>query len=87
MAVLEKKEARDQLMLDLAEQSKEGGVKGMKARLLLDGMHAEDELARNKAEINAGASKRKEQKAVDNGDPFVEEQKRLAKEKAEKVSL
>ena len=47
-------------------------------------MRNEDELARNKQEVVAGAQKRAAQRAVDKGDPFVEEQKRLAVEKKKK---
>ena len=61
-----------------------GGVKGMKARLKLEMMKNEDELARNKREVEAAAQKRAAQRAVDNGDPYVEEQKRLAEEKKKK---
>ncbi len=56
----------------------------MKARLSLEMMKAEDDLARNKREVQAGAQKRAAQRAVDNGDPYLEEQKRLAAEKKKK---
>jgi len=82
--VLEAREARQQLMHDLEKESESGGVKGMKARLSLESMKNEDSLERNKEEVNAGAQKRAAQRAVDNGDPFVEEQKRLAEEKKKK---
>eukprot|EP00047_Mylnosiga_fluctuans_P001519 m.220730 g.220730 ORF g.220730 m.220730 type:complete len:246 (-) comp10439_c0_seq1:122-859(-) len=82
--VLEERAAREQLMKDLEEQSQAGGVKAMKARLQLESMRNEDELARNKKEVQAGAQKRAAQRAVDNGDPYVEEQKRLAEEKKKK---
>ena len=56
----------------------------MKARHELEQMRNDDQLARNKKEIEAGAKKRSAQRAVDNGDPYVEEQKRLAAEKKKK---
>ena len=56
----------------------------MKARLSLEMMQQEDQLARNRKEVEAGAQKRAAQRAVDKGDPFLEEQKRLAAEKKKK---
>jgi len=44
-------------------------------------MRREDELELNKKEIQAAARQRAAQRAVDKGDLFVEEQKRLAEEK------
>lgn len=82
--VLAEREAREQLMKDLEEQGTLSGVKAMKARLSLEMMRSEDELARNKKEVEAGAQKRAAQRAVDKGDPFVEEQKRVAAEKKKK---
>ena len=61
-----------------------GGVKGARAKLKLEMMRNEDELARNKQEVQAAAQKRAAQRAVDNGDPYAEEQKRLAAEKKKK---
>ena len=56
----------------------------MKAKIKLEMMRNEDELARNRREVEAGAQKRAAQRAVDNGDPYLEEQKRLAEEKKKK---
>jgi len=82
--VLAEREAREKLMKDLEETGTLGGVKGMKARLSLEMMRQEDELARNRKEVEAGAQKRAAQRAVDKGDPYLEEQKRLAAEKKKK---
>jgi len=78
---LAEREAREQHMRDLEELAKEGGVKGMKAMHELEQMRHDDELARNKKEVEAAAKKRMAQRAVDKGDPYAEEQKRLAAEK------
>eukprot|EP00048_Salpingoeca_helianthica_P022280 m.17378 g.17378 ORF g.17378 m.17378 type:complete len:246 (-) comp7129_c1_seq1:227-964(-) len=82
--VMAEREAREQLMKELEEQGTLGGVKGMKARLSLEMMRSEDELARNRKEVEAAAKTRAAQRAVDKGDPYVEEQKRLEAEKKKK---
>ena len=56
----------------------------MKAKIKLEMIKNEDELARNRRTVEAEAKKRAAQRAVDNGDPYVEEQKRLAEEKKKK---
>jgi hypothetical protein len=78
---LAEKEAREARMRELEAVAQEGGVKGMKAMHELEAMRHDDNLARNKKEVEAAAKKRMAQKAFDNGDPFEEEQKRLAAEK------
>lgn len=75
---------REEHMKDLEKLAEQGGVKGMKAKHELEAMLHEDELARNKKEVEAAAKKRMAQRAVDNGDPFAEEQKRVAAEKKKK---
>jgi len=81
-AVIATREAREAKMAELAKIAEQDGVKGSKAKHELEQMKSEDKLAHNKAEITAGARKRAAEKnAVD---PFEEEQKRLASEKAKK---
>jgi hypothetical protein len=80
-ATLKAKQAREAKMAELEELSTQGGVKGMRAKAELEAMKNEDQLERNKREIQAGAKQRAAQRAVDNGDPYAEEQKRLAEEK------
>ena len=81
---LAKKKAREDKMKELEQLAEAGGVKGMRAKAELEAMKNEDELERNKAEIQAGARRRAAQRAVDKGDPYAEEQKRLAEEKKKK---
>ncbi|EGD82771.1 hypothetical protein PTSG_03421 [Salpingoeca rosetta] len=81
---LAKKKAREDKMKELEQLAEQGGVKGMRAKAELEAMKNEDELERNKQEIQAGARRRAAQRAVDKGDPFAEEQKRLAEEKKKK---
>eukprot|EP00055_Hartaetosiga_balthica_P002668 m.4796 g.4796 ORF g.4796 m.4796 type:complete len:252 (-) comp2291_c0_seq1:418-1173(-) len=81
---LAEKQKRDQKMKDLEALADQGGVKGMRAKVELEAMRNEDQLERNKKEIQAGAKQRAAQKAVDQGDPYLEEQKRLAEEKKKK---
>eukprot|EP00043_Microstomoeca_roanoka_P017197 m.178679 g.178679 ORF g.178679 m.178679 type:complete len:255 (-) comp16594_c1_seq1:6874-7638(-) len=83
-AALAVKKAREEKMKELEALAEQGGVKGMRAKAELEAMKNEDELERNKQEIQAGARKRAAQRAVDKGDPFAEEQKRLAEEKKKK---
>ncbi|EDQ85028.1 uncharacterized protein MONBRDRAFT_39028 [Monosiga brevicollis MX1] len=78
---LAEKQAREEKIKQLEAQAEQGGVKGMRAKAELEAMRNEDQLERNKREIQAGAKQRAAQKAVDNGDPYAEEQKRLAAEK------
>eukprot|EP00049_Salpingoeca_infusionum_P017762 m.354248 g.354248 ORF g.354248 m.354248 type:complete len:255 (-) comp16964_c0_seq1:279-1043(-) len=80
-AELAAKQAREDKMAQLEELSTQGGVKGMRAKAELEAMRNEDMLERNRREIQAGAKKRAAQKAVDSGDPYAEEQKRLEEEK------
>jgi len=81
-AVIAVREAREAKMAELEKIAEQGGVKGSKAKHELEQMKSEDKLAHNKAEITAGARKRAAEKnAVD---PYEEEQKRLAAEKAKK---
>jgi len=81
-AVIAAREAREAKMAELEKIAADGGVKGSKAKHELEQMKSECKLAANKAEITAGARKRAAEKnAVD---PFEEEQKRLAAEKAKK---
>eukprot|EP01147_Barroeca_monosierra_P003366 gene3366-8276_t len=80
-ATLAKKNEREEKMKKLEELAAQGGVKGMKAKAELEAMKHEDELERNKQEIQAAAKRRAAQRAVDKGDPYAEEQKRLAEEK------
>lgn len=82
--ILAVREAREAKMEALAEAAKAGGVKGNTALQELKIMQSEDELAARKAEITAGAAKRKAEK--NSADPFEEEQKRLEAEKQQKVN-
>ena len=59
-------------------------MKAMKARAELEQMRAADQLAMNKKEVEAGAKQRAAQRAVDKGDPFMEEQKKLEAERKKK---
>jgi hypothetical protein len=81
---LRAKQARESKMKELEQQAEQGGVKGMRAKAELEAMRNEDQLERNKREITAGAKQRAAQRAVDNGDPFAEEQKRLEAERKAK---
>eukprot|EP00045_Choanoeca_perplexa_P003353 m.30002 g.30002 ORF g.30002 m.30002 type:complete len:251 (+) comp11997_c0_seq1:112-864(+) len=81
---LHAKQARDAKMAELEALSEQGGVKGMRAKAELEAMKNEDELERNKREIKAAAKQRAAQRAVDNGDPFAEEEKRLQAERKAK---
>eukprot|EP00730_Choanoeca_flexa_P002483 TRINITY_DN11065_c0_g1_i1.p2 TRINITY_DN11065_c0_g1~~TRINITY_DN11065_c0_g1_i1.p2 ORF type:complete len:252 (+),score=112.68 TRINITY_DN11065_c0_g1_i1:1203-1958(+) len=83
-ATLQKKQARENKMKELEALSETGGVKGMRAKAELEAMKNEDELERNKQEIKAAAKQRAAQRAVDNGDPYAEEQKRLEAERKAK---
>ncbi len=80
--MLKERAARAAREKELEQIANEGtGVKAMKAKAELEALRREDELERNKKEIQAGARTRAAQRAVDKGDPFAEEQKRLAEEK------
>eukprot|EP00056_Hartaetosiga_gracilis_P014125 m.239792 g.239792 ORF g.239792 m.239792 type:complete len:252 (+) comp14066_c0_seq1:141-896(+) len=83
-ATLKEKQAREAKMKELEALAEKGGVKGMRAKVELEAMKNEDQLERNKKEIQAGAKQRAAQKAVDSGDPYLEEQKRLEEEKKKK---
>jgi len=69
-------------MEDLEKLAAAGGVKALAAKNELEQMKAADQLEMNRNEITAGAKKRYAEKNAT--DPYEEEQKRLAKEKAEK---
>eukprot|EP00911_Craspedida_sp_UC1_P001963 UC1_evm3s1508 len=83
-ATLAEKKARQEKMDKLEADAAGGGVKGMRAKAELEAMKNEDELERNRREITAGAKQRKAKKDLENGDPFAEEQKRVAAEKKKK---
>jgi hypothetical protein len=75
--VLKQKAEREAKMERLATEAKQPGVKGKTAQSQLNQMQAEDQLAMNKKEITAAASKRKAEKEAKD-DPFTVEQKRVA---------
>jgi hypothetical protein len=81
--VLKQKAEREAKMERLATEAKQPGVKGKTAQSQLNQMQAEDQLAMNKKEITAAASKRKAEKEAKD-DPFTVEQKRVAELKKKK---
>jgi len=81
---LAEKKAREDKMAKLEAEAAGGGVKAMRAKAELEAMKSEDELERNRREITAGAKTRKAKKDLENGDPYAEEQKRVAAEKKKK---
>jgi hypothetical protein len=85
-AELEKKRIREEKMLSLKELSISGsGVKASKAAVELAQMESEDQLARNKAEIQAGATQRRAKKELEKGDPFEQEKKKVDAENKKKA--
>jgi hypothetical protein len=81
-AVLKQKADRESKMEDLRKEAAKGGVKGKTAGATLAQMEQEDQLAMNKAEITAAASKRKAEKEAKD-DPHTLEMKRIAQKKKE----
>jgi len=65
--VVDARKARDARIAHLQQTAGQGGVKGNIAKSELDQMFADDQTARNKAEITAAAKRRLAQKAVDSG--------------------
>jgi len=81
-AVLKQKADRESKMEDLRKEAAKGGVKGKTAQATLNQMEQEDQLAMNKAEITAAATKRKAEKEAKD-DPHTLEMKRIAQKKKE----
>jgi len=83
--VVDARRERENKIAKLQETAALGGVKGLSAKSELDQMFADDQLARNKAEISAAAKRRLAQKAVDAGSDGAAARERALKQEMAKV--